>query len=366
MPNDGEILQPAASAEFLNSQQAKDLELGKNMGVIEPSEDELQSVASSEPVEGTLPIINPSKNWDKFLGDMDWQKFPWGDTLACNIWSSVHCCEAMINCLGQDPELSDHGTTDLSERHATVEAGLNGSAGSSQTQWQNMINNCGLLKETIWPYDRNITKAQFFQAIPADIKAKAKKFLDKYDISHRRIQDSPYQLNPWTVSAAAIKEALQYGPVKIFLGTGKGWNNAEPKEIPKTDNPMNHAVMVRYVDDQGRIHIYDQYPSYLKVLAADYRIDYAFQTILVPKNKPLDRGLALMPDGRTVAAYVKISTPIKPISEIQNMPETGLCLAKDGRTVLFYSKEGTQTNIDHLKAAFDIPANAPLEKSSDI
>jgi hypothetical protein len=146
----------------------------------------------------------------------------------------------------------------------------------------------------------------------------------------------------------------------------EGWNNAEPKEIPKTDNPMNHAVMVRYVDDQGRIHIYDQYPSYLKVLAADYRIDYAFQTILVPKNKPLDRGLALMPDGRTVAAYVKISTPIKPISEIQNMPETGLCLAKDGRTVLFYSKEGTQTNIDHLKAAFDIPANAPLEKSSDI
>lgn len=365
MPKDTEMLQPAASADFLNSQIARDLELGKNMGVVPPTQDELEAVSAISPVEGTLQVINPSQNYDKFLGDMDWQKFPWGDTLACNIWSSVHCCEAFINCIGQDPELSDHGTTDLSERHATVEAGLNGSAGSSQTQWQNAINNFGLIKETLWPYDRNITKAQFFQVIPADIKAKAKKFLDKYDISHRRIQDSPYQLNPLTVSAAAIKEALKYGPVKIFLGTGSGWNNVEPKVIPKTNNPMNHAVMVRYVDDQGRIHIYDQYPGYLKVLAADYRIDYAFQTILTRKGNN-DRGVMMLPDGKTLAVFVKISSPIKPISEIQNMPDEGLALSKDGRTVLFYSKEGSQANIDKLKEALEVNPNDPIIPSPDL
>lgn len=368
MPHDdevGNILQPAATAEFLKSQTAIDLEQGKNMGVIPPTQEELEMAAAVEPVGATLPIINPSQNWDKFLGDLDHQKFSWGDTLACNIFSSVHCCEALINCIGQDPELSDHGTTDLSERHATVAAGLTGNAGSSQSMWQNAINNYGLVKETIWPYDKNITKAQFFQAIPDDIKAKAKKFLDKYDISHRRVQDSPYQLDPMGVSAAAIKEALKYGPVKIFIPTGPGWNNAEPKEIPKTDKPMNHAVMVRYVDDKGRVHIYDQYPSYLKVLAADYRIDYAFQTILTPKRNN-DRGIMMMPDGRTLAAFVKISSPIKPISEIQNMPVEGLCLAKDGRTVLFYSKEGAQANIDKLKEALEINPNDPIIQSSDI
>jgi len=360
-----EILQPAVSAEFLNSDIARDLELGKNMGVIPPTQEELEMVASIEPVEGTLPIINPSQNWDKYLGDMDWQKFPWGDTLACNIWANVHCCEAHINCLGQDPELSDHGTTDLSERHATVEAGLTGSAGSSQAMWQKMIDTFGLVKETYWAYDRNISKADFFKKIPEDVKARAKKFLDKYDISHRRIQDNPYQLDPLTVSAAAIKEALKYGPVKIFVGTGTGWNNVEPKPIPKTNNPMNHAVMVRYVDDKGQIHIYDQYPGYLKVLAADYRIDYAFQTILTRKAKN-DRGVLRLPDGRTLAAFVKISTPIKPISEIQNMPDEGLCLAKDGRTVLFYSKEGTMASLDKLKEGLEIPANDPIIPSNEI
>jgi len=350
------ILQPAAHADFLNSEIAKDLEIGKNMGVIPPTEEELQMVASIEPVEGTLPIINPAQNYDPFLGDLDWQKFPWGDTLACNIWASVHCCEALLNCIGQNPKYSDHGTTDLSERHATVEAGLTGSAGSSESMWQKMINNYGLIKETIWPYTREITKAQFFQKIPADIQAKAKEFLKDYDISHRRIQDSPYQLDPMTVSAAAIKEALKYGPVKIFVGTGKGWNNSEPKEIPRTTNPMNHAVMVRYVDDQGRVHIYDQYPNYKKVLAADYRIDYAFQTILTPKT-PNDRGVMMLPDGRTLAAFVKISTPIKPISEIQNMPIEGLCLAKDGRTVLFYSKEATPQSLEKLKEGLEITGN---------
>ncbi len=358
MPKDNmdEILQPAAGSEYLDPKKASELEHGVNQGVIPPTQDELAQVAAISPVEGTLQIINPAQNWDPYLSSAERQSRASFDTLGCNIFCSEHGIESTLNLIGKDPDYTENGKTELSSRYGCVQAGLNGNGGSSQAQYQTMINTYGVLKESLAPFPDNMSKGQFFAAISDDLKQKGKEFLKKYDVSHRQIQDNPYQLEPTGVGAAAIKEALKYGFVKIFLGTGSGWNNGEPKEIPRTSNPMNHAVMVRYVDDQNRIHIFDQYAPFYKVLAADYRIDFAFQTIITKKAKN-DRGVMLLPDGRTEAVFIKISSPIKPISQIQNMPDEGLCLAKDNRTVLFYSKEGSQANIDKFKEVLEVDSN---------
>jgi hypothetical protein len=341
-------LQPASNPENLDPQKAIDLENGVNQGVIAPTPEELEKVSAAEPVFGLNPI-NPSQNWDKFFSTpYDPQSSQGFDTLGCNIFSSVHSCEASDNIL--------HGAnTNYSERFSCVVAGLNGSQGSSEGQWEDGIKNFGLLLGTLLPFTPGMSRAEFFKTVPDNLKAEARKFFDKYDVSFRQI----------ATDRASIKEALKFAPVKIFIGTGAGWNRGRGQVIPKTNNPMGHAVLVSSVEDIGT-NIYDQYAPFLKTLATDYTIYFAFQTILTEKNKPLDRGIMMLPDGHTEAVYVKIGTPIKPISEIQNMPDTGLVLSKDGRTVIFYSKEGTQFKIDELKDALEIPANASIDPSNQL
>ena len=268
-----ELLQPTFDPMQLDPKKAVDLENGVNQGVIAPTEDELGEVSAD--VSG-LTVTCPDSNWDRFLSDFDPQSNSSFDTLACNIFSSTHCNESLVNALGGDGDYKEDGKTEFSERQLCVACGLNGSTGSSEDQYENGLLAHGTVKHSLWPFNPNMTKTEFFAPLPDAIKSEALKFKDKYEIKFRRVG----------VDRASLVEALKYAPVKIFIGTGAGWNQGEPNVIPKTNNWMNHAVMVRRVDDQG-IHIYDQYAPYLKVLAPDYVIYYAFQTILIKKGNPM-------------------------------------------------------------------------------
>lgn len=271
--NMDEILQSTSNPFTLDPKKAIDLEKGMNQGVIAPTRDELEKVGAEEPDASGLSILAPDANWDSFMSPFDSQLFTYFDTLGCNIFSSVHSVESIVNAMGGDSEYIENGKTEFGERAACVAAGLDGNSGSSEAQWENMIKAQGLIKESLWPDTPNISKADFFMPLPQDIKARMKLFLDHYDPSFRQIG----------TDLGLIKEALKYAPVKIFIGTGFGWNNREPNIIPRTSNPMNHAVMVRKITNQG-IHIYDQYAPFLKILAPNYRVDYAFQTLLTKKG----------------------------------------------------------------------------------
>ncbi len=111
---------------------------------------------------------------------------------------------------------------------------------------------------------------------PAQVETDSLIFLNGYTPTFRAV----------ATDLPSIQAALKLAPVKIFIATGPGWNNGEPFLIPKTNNPMGHAVMVRRIDGLG-IHIYDQYAPFLKVLAPDYVIYFAFQTLLTRKGHPM-------------------------------------------------------------------------------
>lgn len=255
----------------LTPQKKIDLENGVNQGVEAPKPEEVL-------VQGVLdmsqfPIIAPDSNIDKFLstGSLQFNLF---DTLGCNIFSSISMSEGAINSMGGDPDLG--GTKiELSERFACVKAGLNGLSGSSEAQWENEVSNFGLVAQSLWPWTPGLTREQYFQSIPDNIAQIGLKFLQKY---------IPFPRAVGTDKASLI-EALKYGPVKIFIGTGAGWSTNETDgTVPKTLNPMNHAVMLRKIDAQG-FHIRDQYDPMLKCLAPDYIIYFAFQTLFKRKNQ---------------------------------------------------------------------------------
>ncbi len=258
---------------ILDLKKAQDLEQGVNQGVVAPSNDETL-------VQGVLdmsqfPIVAPDSDLDKFLSDFDEQYQNGYDTLGCNIFSSIGGVEMDVNAMGGDPDyVGDSRKTEFSERKACVDAGLNGTMGSSEQQWENAINNFGLVKENDWPWTPGMPESQYFGSETPDVKAKGLKFLTKYTPFHR----------PIGTDLASIKEALKYGPVKIFVGTGPGWNVGEPGVVPVNHGAMNHAVLVRKIDDLG-IHIRDQYPPFLKCLDPNYVVFYAFQTLL-KKNQP--------------------------------------------------------------------------------
>lgn len=258
--------------ELLAPQKSQDLEQNINQGVNAPT-------VNDQKVQGFLdmsqfPIVSPDGNNDKFLSDFDPQYQFGFDTLGCNIFASIGNCEANINAMGGDPDYQNPGEkVEFSERKACVDAGLNGLAGSSEQQWEDAINQFGLVKHNDWSWASGMTQPQFFSPETPDIISLGKKFLNKYTPFHRQILTN--KLN--------LVEALKYGPIKIFVGTGPGWNVAEPSVVPINTGFMNHAVLLRYIDDTG-YHIRDQYPPFLKVLHPDYKIFFAFQTLFLKKT----------------------------------------------------------------------------------
>lgn len=267
----------------LHSQIAEDLEKGVNQGVVAPAEAKPQAVLDMS----MFPITAPDSNQDRWLSDFDSQIGLYFDTMGCNIFSSVGGLEMYINALGGDPDYKgEGGGCELSERDLCVDAGLDGSMGSSEEQWEAAVSKCGFVRWDAFPWDERKTKREEFFSKPTPDGTPA---LRKYLPCHR----------PVGTDDASLIEALKYGAVKIFIGTGPGWNNGEPFVIPKNNNPMGHAVLLRRIDSKGK-HIRDQYAPYVKCLAPDYIVYYAFQTLLLKKPQNNMLKVTMNADGKTV------------------------------------------------------------------
>lgn len=255
----------------LDPLKAQQLEQGVNQGVVPPKPEETLAEGILDLAQ--FSVLFPDSNIDSFLSEFDAQSNSIFDTLGCNIFASVGGSEVYFNAFNIDPDyIGNGGKIQFSERMACVAAGLNGSMGSSEQQWQNFISNKGLVKQANWPFTPTMTKEQFFAALSQDIINQGQKFLSKYVPFPRAVK----------TDKASLKEALKYGPVKIFVGTGPGWNTGEPNVVPANTGPLNHAVLLRKITDQG-YHIRDQYSPFLKILHPDYLIHYAFQTLYKKK-----------------------------------------------------------------------------------
>lgn len=172
--------------------------------------------------------------------------------------------------------------------------------------------------------------------------------------------------------AAAIKAFK--GVVIGVTGSNPGWQDMTSPRPPKAgETTWGHALYcMGYHLHNGLKCIIAKSSWCNEVPEHHINISY-FQSgntfdnlALVPRGVTADRGIMMLPDGRTEAVYVKIATAIKPIAQIASFPDVGLTLSKDGKTVIFYSKEGSQFKIDELKDALEIPPGDPIVPSSSL
>lgn len=246
------------------------LEQGLNMGVIEPTDKEVKAAAKVGIDLSQYPILFPDSNCDSFVTDFQPQFDAYFDTLGCNIFAGVKGIETNLNAMLIDSDYCQQDTRFyFSKRAACVAAGLDGTQGSSQSQFETMINTKGLTSEVKWPFNPTMSRTEFFAQLPVSVRTDCLKYIKRF----------PTEFLALGTDKDSLNEALKYGAIKLFLGTGLNWNTAEPDVIPRTNNPMNHAVVLRYIDSQG-FHIHDQYPPFKKCLAPDYKIYYAFQSLI--------------------------------------------------------------------------------------
>lgn len=259
---------------LLNPQIALKLEQGVNMGVIEPTAKEVKASSKVGLDLSLYPILFPDSNCDAFVTDFQPQFDAYFDTLGCNIFSGVKAIETNLNAMLIDSDYCQQdGRFYFSKRAACVAAGLDGTQGSSQAQFETMISTKGLTSELKWPFNLTMSQSEFFSQLSVSVRTDSLKYIKRF----------PTEFLSLATDKDSLNEALKYGAIKLFIATGFNWNKGEPYVIPRTANPMNHGVVLRYIDSDG-YHIHDQYPPFKKVLAPDYRIFYAFQSLIKKKE----------------------------------------------------------------------------------
>jgi hypothetical protein len=254
------------------------LEQGANTGVKENAQPMVGAAFDLSKVKLFFPDGNP--DWTAYISVEEPQVGVYFDTEGCNVFSGKHCSEMYMNALGSVPSKYQNaaGKAWLSVRNACIDTGVTND-GSSEAEFEAAIGSHGFIPEgeLPWPYTQRTPVFDwdnFYTPETTQEENDGLGFLADYTPVFRAVGTDD----------ASLTAALRYAPVKIFISIGTGYNT--DAVVPKTSNPMCHAVTLRMVDSTG-FHIYDHYPPYLKTLAPDYVIFYAYQVFLIPKGNPM-------------------------------------------------------------------------------
>lgn len=150
----------------------------------------------------------------------------------------------------------------------------------------------GLLPEKDWPrpsfadlpgndqaaYDERWNR--YYAEIPQNLKDKAKRFLDYFDVSYQWVAVG-------SSTPAQLREALKYGPLQIAAQVCSPWSSTDGMPpIPACGCTPGHATLLYgFKPDAGTIPFkdFDHYKSYRKLLSENYCLPYAVQYALTPR-----------------------------------------------------------------------------------
>lgn len=243
---------------------------------------------------GILPEIrNPSGNWSLYLPGNEAQIGVYFDTLACVTFSALNVIETQLNFLlatGQIPsekiaQLAELGVLkdgkfNFSDRFTAKMSGTTKQGNYLVAVWDS-IRKDGLLAESDWDYPRDQRQPVFvwedyYKEIPQELKDKAKKFLDIFDIKYEWLtagkNATPEQMDEW----------LKTGPVQIATAVCPPWNTDQI--IAGCSLAVGHATTV-YRVDANSFDILDHYNPFNKRLGFDYPIPNAMRGMVYVKGQ---------------------------------------------------------------------------------
>ncbi len=166
------------------------------------------------------------------------------------------------------------GKFKISTRFNSKMSGTKPGVGNYLYLAQESIRNDGVVPESVWPTEPNMTVEEYY-AEPFDhVKDLAKRSKQYFDWLYEFLTD---------VSDKNLTKQLQHCPIQLGVGTCPGWGENAP--VPVCQMWANHAILLEAKQFSPRYSIIlDHYQPYIKKLAPGYIIASAVKGILYPKG----------------------------------------------------------------------------------
>ena len=243
-------------------------------------------------------LLNMSGDWRLYKPNPERQATKWFDPFSCVSESLTNALEELLNFLMEKDlnvklilekleMLDDDGKANLSGRFLAVMSGTIPGVGNSQKAVFECLRKNGIVGEKVWASAENLTEAQYFSAIPQNVKDKAKEFLKYFDFEYEAIVDGN----------VSLKEATKKGPLVVVIG-GAYLGEVSGVELYRNNGPINYNHQVNYVNQEQNVadfnqvvpvihDIFDTYDPFDKRYAEFYAFKYAKIIYLKKKLIPM-------------------------------------------------------------------------------
>lgn len=231
-----------------------------------------------------------TNDWTPYLPDDEKQRLKKFDTSACVTFSAFNTIEAQINWLirhelrkEQIDKLEELGFLDgnyrinISDRFTAKMSGTT-KQGNYQTNVADSIRKDGFVPEKDWKADDKMTWDEYYAEIPQEIKDKAKKVLEIFEIKYEWVIKPDYQPHIKDILEFHVKQA----PCQIAAPICPKWSAPDVVPTCPLINPV-HATTIYGVKD--RFFNLDHYVPFRKQLALDYPIPWSLKIVVTPRKE---------------------------------------------------------------------------------
>jgi hypothetical protein len=211
----------------------------------------------------TFEVLQKNGQYDPYLPEYEYQRFAWGDVMACVSYSLHNISETIL-------KRKYNETWDFSDRFTAKMSGTTSSGNSMYAviecfkKW--------FLSFLMW---RNEVSSwnDFYKEVPESLKTIALSNSKTFNVQYQWVEPT---------STENLKEALKYSPLWVAIYAYGPKVNGVYQRI--TGYMPNHCVMIYGWDEYGNWKVFDHYLGNEKrLLAPDYIIGYAMK-INITKN----------------------------------------------------------------------------------
>jgi len=268
----------------------------KNTGVLIP-----EKIAESDFIAGSKNSIkykevNKSGDWGEYLPIGEKQHSVYFDTMGCVSFSFLNVIETSLNYLMNNSLLpfshfkflKENGyfinnEINFSDRHLAKQSGTT-NKGNYLTKVADTARHQGFLPQSDWDYpidQRNpvFDWDDFYKEIPQELKDKALKFLDYFEIQYEWISTSPD-----LATNDEIQHHLKQAPLQLAAPVCPGWNSGEVVKVCDKKR-AGHATTIYRLEDY--IYDFDHYTPFIKRLALNYYTPWILKIVLIIKDSTM-------------------------------------------------------------------------------
>lgn len=281
------------------------LQFGQNTGVrLDPLSpmDWIQGAESG----ATRTVLIPNGQYDAVLPDDETQAIYALDVLGCVTFSGLNNIETIFtyklanNLFSQrqkdfltNEEYIDPATgkVNFSDRFTAKMSGTNMQGNSLEAVSDSMRKLHGLVPQKDWPTPPEMGVETdplkkwdiYYATVPDSVKEKGLRFLEVFLIDREWVVIFGLTKDP----IAAVKTALQYGPLQIAAAVCSPWGSNEGlAPIQGCGCTTQHATTIYGYQDLEYFKDFDHYKSYRKKLAWNYCLPYVMQFHVSEKLPP--------------------------------------------------------------------------------